>query len=137
MTMSYCTKQNLIARFGKPELEQLTDRDLTGYIDDVVLDQVIVDVGAMIDAYIGSRYTLPLSLVPEVLVTLACDMVRYRLYKDGAPDEVSDRNRAAMRYLERIQEGKATLGEQEAGEDRSGGQVAVGAGQSRHDWGSY
>lgn len=134
---SYCTKQNLIARFGKPELEQLTDRDLTGYIDDIVLDQAIADVDAVIDAHIGSRYTLPLISTPEVLVTQACDMVRYRLYKDGAPDEVADRNRAAMRYLERVQEGKATLGEQEAGEDRSGGQVVVGAGKSRVDWSAY
>ncbi|HFE31940.1 MAG TPA: DUF1320 domain-containing protein [Gammaproteobacteria bacterium] len=135
--MSYCTKQNLIARFGKPELEQLTDRDLTGYIDDVVLNQAITDVDAVIDGHIGGRYTLPLVTVPDVLVTNACDMVRYRLYKDGAPDEVSDRNRAALRYLERIQEGKATLGEQETSEDRSGGQVTVGAGQSRHDWSAY
>ena len=44
--MSYCTRQNLIDRFGEPELIQLTDLDNLGVIDDTVLNQAISDADA-------------------------------------------------------------------------------------------
>jgi phage gp36-like protein len=135
--MPYCTEQNLIDRFNETELTELTDFDVLGVINSAKLAQVIGDVDAVIDGHIGSRYTLPLATTPNVLMINACDMVRYRLHKDGAPDEVINRNKAAMRFLERIQEGKATLGEQEASEDSSGNQVHTASGNSNTDWNTY
>lgn len=108
--MSYCTRQNLIDRFGEPELIQLTDRNGLGIIDDAVLDQAIADADAEIDGWIAGRYALPLATVPPALVRVACDITRYRLYDQAVPDTIKMRYDDVVRFLTKLGEGKITLG---------------------------
>jgi phage gp36-like protein len=107
--MSYCTRQNMIERFGEPELIQLTDTVGAGVIDDVVLDQAMDDAAAEINSYL-SMYSLPLATVPAKFVRMACDIARYFLYDDAATDEVVRRFEAAIAYLKMIGTGKIVLG---------------------------
>lgn len=108
--MSYATKQNLIDRYGSDELLQLTDRTNIGSIDDIVITRALVDADAEINGYLATRYTLPLLPVPTGLEKLACDIARYRLYEDRVTETVAQRYKDAIRFLQEVSSGKASLG---------------------------
>lgn len=107
--MPYATEQDLIERFGEAELLQLTDPDQTGLIDSDRVDQAIQDAEREIDAYIGVRHDLPLSATPPLLVSLSCDIARYKLYTHAPPEEITERYKAARQLLGAIARGQAAL----------------------------
>lgn len=109
--MNYCTQQDMIERFGEQELIQLTDRadPPTGGIDGTVLDKAIADASAFIDGYLAKRYRLPLADVPPFLARLCCQVARYYLHDDAAPEEVRERYKDAERTLLRIAKGEVIL----------------------------
>lgn len=108
--MAYATKQDMIDRFGETELAQLTDKDSGQAIDDFVLSRALTDAKGEIDSYLASRYDLPLSETPGVLVRRACDIARYFLYEDAPSDTVRQRYDDAVSWLRKVSEGKADLG---------------------------
>ncbi|BBL70331.1 gp436 family protein [Methylogaea oryzae] len=108
--MAYAVKQDLIDRYGEAELIQLTDRASLGIIDDTVLGQAIGDAAAEIDGYLSGRYQLPLASVPSVLVRIACDIARYRLYDQAAAEQVTKRYDDAVAMLRSIAKGELSLG---------------------------
>jgi len=112
--MSYCTRQDMESRFNENELIQLTDHDNLGIIDDTVLNLAISDASAEIDGYLG-KYTLPLSIVPTVLVRSCADIARYFLYDDQVPDQVEKRYEAILKYLSLVSKGDINLGLDESG----------------------
>lgn len=114
--MTYATQQDLIDRFGNTEIAQLTDRDGDGAIDTVVVDQALLDADQVIDGYLQSRHALPLPNVPQVLVTYACDIARYRLYDERATEQVRRRYEDALKFLQMVGQGKVSLGLDAAGE---------------------
>lgn len=110
--MSYATKANMIARFGEPEVIALTDRDGLGVVDNTVLDGALAEADAEIEPYLASRYSLPLTSVPKILTGFACDIARYRLCGAGVTEteEVRNRYKDAVKFLESVSSGKLTLG---------------------------
>lgn len=113
MASLYCDKQDMIDRFGKPELVELTDRDgSAGDIVDEVLNQAIDDASSTIDGYLGGRYSLPLSTVPRILKRHACDLARYFLYDNVLDDssQASKRYNDTIKYLEQVGNGRVQLG---------------------------
>lgn len=110
--MPYVTSQQLVDRFGLDELIQIsnpTDPTATT-VNATRVDNAIADIGALIDAKLAPRYTVPLTTVPLVLLNIACDLVRARLYDDRIPDRIAERERAALKLLDQVGEGKLTLG---------------------------
>ncbi len=108
--MGYCTIQQMEARFGRDELIQLTDRSGTGELDTQVLNEAIEDASNEIDGYLGGRYTLPLAVVPTVLVRLACNIARLNLYEVEPPPNVRQRYEDAVRFLQAVSAGRVSLG---------------------------
>lgn len=108
--MPYCTKQNMIDRYGQEELIQLTDRANVGAIDDQVLDQAIADASGEIDSYLAGRYSLPLATVPVSLIKIACNMTRYNLYDDAASETVRQRYEDAIKFLRAVGTGQIDMG---------------------------
>jgi phage gp36-like protein len=106
--MSYCTKQNLIDRFGETELIQRTDRAGTGVINDAVLNEAIADADAEIDGYL-TTYALPLQTVPAVMERIACDIARYYLFGDGMIEQIKTRYDNAIKYLNLVAKGTISL----------------------------
>lgn len=109
----YCTREDMVARFGLDELTELTDRDgSAGGIVDSVLTQVIDDASATIDGYLSGRYGLPLQVVPRVLTRTACDLARYYLYDEqlGEGHQAAKRYTEAISYLEKVGRGVLQLG---------------------------
>ena len=125
--MEYATVQDMVARFGELELIQLTDLDNIppSVIDETRVTVKLSDAQAFVDGYVGQCYRLPLSgclkpaiipggdpvyVAPPVLTRLTCDLARYYLYDDLAPEnEVYRRYQAAVKELDAIASGRAVL----------------------------
>lgn len=112
--MSYATLTDMLERFGAQELAQRTDRVDGAVVDAVVLGRALADAQAEIDAYLASRYTLPLSSTPPVVNRLACEIARYRLFDDGVPETVRVRYQDAVSLLKRLASGEVLLAGLEA-----------------------
>ncbi len=128
-TPGYATQEDMRVRFGQTELVQLTDRAPTAdQVDTDVMGRALLDADAEINMRLHSRYALPLENVPRVLVNIACDIARWRLMEDRATDQVTRRYEEALKLLDRIAQGKLSLG-LEAGESRlkaTGGPAVTG-----------
>lgn len=127
--MTYAVKQDMIDRFSDTELMQLTDR--TGAIDaidDNVLGKALADADAEIDGYLMGRYALPLASTPKILVGMACDIARYKLYEDRATEHVRTRYEDAIKYLKELALGRISLGVDAANQvaPQAGGPKAEG-----------
>lgn len=108
--MPYATLADLIARFGEQELIDQTDRASGTNVDLTVVARVLDDAGATIDGYLAARHALPLASVPPLLVGVCCDLARYALYPDAAPEMVGSRYQYALRLLKEIANGTLQLG---------------------------
>ena len=107
--MTYATQSDLTDRFGATELAQLTDRASGVAIDVTVLGRALSDADAEIDSYLARRYALPLSSTPAVLVRMAADITRYRLYDDRVTTAVRQRYEDAVSLLKRMSSGEVAL----------------------------
>lgn len=115
--MTYATPSDLIARFGEAELIQQTDLEGTGAFDPDTVERALNDATARINGYVSSRYTLPLAAVPDLLVSICCDLARYLLYVDAVPDLVKTRRDDAVAALRDVAAGRVHLDVGAAGDD--------------------
>ena len=124
--MNYATVQDMIDRYGEPEMVQLTDPDIVT-VQALKAERALADAQAFADGFVGRVYRLPLPgcskpapvpgdlhavqfVPPPQLTRIACDVARYYLYSNLAPEhEVYLRYKAAERELTQIAEGKAVL----------------------------
>lgn len=113
--MSYCALTDLIARYGEDDIMALVDRDRTGTPDAALVEGVLADVDALIDAHLAGRYTLPLAQVPRVIVRIACELTREALMMahgarltDDAPERLAAQGARAM--LKDIASGRLHIG---------------------------
>jgi phage gp36-like protein len=124
MSLVYATLDDMAARFGEQELIQLTDviNIPPSTVDAARVGVKLADAQAFVDGYVGQVYRLPLAgcakpvgseveyLAPPVLTRITCDLARYYLYDDLAPEhEVYRRYKAALAELEAIATGRAQL----------------------------
>jgi phage gp36-like protein len=109
--MDYAVISDLVSRFGETEIVQLTDRSNppADAIDDTVAQPALDAASAMVDGYVSAKYALPLTSFPLLLTEVTCDIARYRLYADEAPEQVKDRYRDAIKTLEGISSGRIKI----------------------------
>jgi len=105
--MTHATRADLEARFGADEILRLADAGGDGAAR---MDAALADADARINAVLGEAFDMPL---PDgrypLLVGVACDLARERLYDDAAPDAVTARAKIARATLEDIATGKTAL----------------------------
>lgn len=119
--MAYCTLDDILGIIPQRDLMQLTDDAIPpAAINQVVVDQAIAAADTLINGYIGERYSIPFTGVPELLKTIALDVAAYRLYlrrKKGEPPEaIKAAYDNSLRLLRDVQAGKLSLGITAAGE---------------------
>ncbi|WP_180125669.1 gp436 family protein [Rhodoferax sp. BLA1] len=107
--MSYASQADMTERFGETEVAQRTNRIDGLTIDSSVLDRALSDADAEIDSYLATRYALPLPSTPLVLVRMACDIARYRLFGEAVPETVRLRYADAISLLKRMAVGDVQL----------------------------
>lgn len=112
--MAYATQADILEQLPEADLIGLTDDLNLGEIDQGVVERAIADAGALIDSYIHGRYPGPLSPVPPVLRRLTVDLATYDLFSRrsiiGCPEIRKDRHKAALALLDRLADGRVTLG---------------------------
>ena len=125
--MNYATVDDMTARFTERELIELTDTENIppSTVDTPRVEVKLGDAQAFCDGYVGQVYRLPLQgcakppavpggpteyVAPPVLTRLVCDVARYYLHDDLAPEnEVYRRYKAAVKELEAIATGASML----------------------------
>jgi len=101
--MNYATRAQMESRFGAAEVQGLAGTNAN------VVDEAIADASAKIDAKLRGRYALPFDASLAELTAIACDIARFLLYKDAAPDIVVKRYDTAMSQLRDYASGISTL----------------------------
>lgn len=107
--MAYATLDDLIHHAGEDEILQVADRDGDGVADGAVIDAALSRADERINAWIGARYRLPLTLIPEIVRGWAIAIARYHLHRDGAPEHVIKDYDDAIRELQAAGAGKLSL----------------------------
>ncbi len=86
--MSYATLADLIERAGDAEILQVADRDGDDVADTPVIEAALSHADNIVNGYLATRFTIPLTAAPPIVVTWAVAIARYHLHRDGAPDYV-------------------------------------------------
>ncbi|UML94878.1 gp436 family protein [Shewanella xiamenensis] len=123
----YATPDNMLSRFGQQDLTLLTEREnsVPGEVNLALLEQALRDASAEIDGYIAGRYVLPLTTVPAVLERNCCDIARYFLYGDKAPEQVEKRYAAVVKFLTAVSKGDISLGLATTGETAGQSELVI------------
>ena len=122
--MAYCSEADLKARFGDTEIDDLLDRDNDSSADTNALASAQTDTDAQIDGYLAARYSTPLTTVPDLVVGIACNICRYILWGNNAPEEVRRRFEDSRTQLRDIAKGTITLPTDEITPMTNGGGVS-------------
>jgi phage gp36-like protein len=122
--MPYCTRQNLIDKYGRPQLILLTDIDeeRTYDIVDSVVDEAIADADKTIDRYLGPGAD------PGDIADIARRLAFYALHSGGRarPPEVREDYEDAIAELKAMAKGDLRRPEAAAGATLpSGGTVEI------------
>ncbi len=110
--MGYITLDDLVKAISPERLTALTDDENLGTINESVVNHAIAVASAEIDAYVGSRYRVPLETAHPIIRKLCVDLALYALHQ--RLDRVTDGVRAAydnaVRLLRDIAKGLVSLG---------------------------
>lgn len=126
--MPYCNLNDLFKRFSESEINDLLDTNDDGVHDTQKLDMTIADADGLIDGFLGVRYRVPLSPINSpksygVVRLFSCDITRYLLWDDNAPQEIKDRYDAAIARLKDYAKGLMVLPDVEAAPQNPSGGV--------------
>lgn len=118
----YATAEAMQAKFGERELIQLTDTEAPyqNAINMDKLNRAICEANSEIDAYLGSRYALPLYIVPPFLVEIGCNLARYYAVTGDLSenDPIKNRYESSIKTLTKISKGELILGGSPVGESK-------------------
>jgi phage gp36-like protein len=109
--VAYASLQKLIDRFGDVVLTDLTDRDetATGNINTDIVDRALTDTDAVINGYLATRYALPISETPVLVVDLALSIAIYKLHVFAPDPKIEEEYKQALRTLRDISTGAMRL----------------------------
>ena len=110
--MTYATLSDLTMQFGETEVNAIADRNRDGVADVMVVEGALQRASDVMDSYLAARYPLPLLVVPQLLVSICCNIARYELLGADATETEAARNRHkdALRMLEQIRNGRLDIG---------------------------
>ena len=118
----YATVKAMKLKFGETILIRLTDteRPYQGVINMEKLNSAMQEANSEIDAYVGSRYPLPLQVIPPFLTEIGCNLARYYAVTGDLSenDPIKNRYESSIKTLTKISKGELTLGSSPAGESK-------------------
>jgi phage gp36-like protein len=125
--MAYSAQTDITEALDEAELIELTDDEGMGTVDESVVTRAIADADATIDAYCQAKYTVPLTSTPDKIRQISVDIAVYNLYSRrlSVPEHRTARYKEALRFLEKITEGKISLGAAEPAAEATGHEANV------------
>lgn len=112
--MMYASAQDMRDRYDM--LDLLLAQPGTDALNERKLTQALHDAGALADSYLSTRYSLPLAVVPDVLVQHCCTIAFWYLCDQQATDQARDRYREALAWLRDVKNGVVSVGVDDAGD---------------------
>lgn len=122
--MAYCTVEDIKTMLPEEQLIELTDDSQPPVeVQTSIVQDAISYSDAIIDGFLGSKYTVPLSPVSELIKNYSVDISCFRLYSRrpdvDMPEGIKTNYENALKFLEKIQKGIFQL-EGVSGEASSG-----------------
>ncbi len=110
--MSYADSSDLLKLLPEETLIGLTDDEDLGTVNSGRVDAALETATVVIDGYLASRYNLPFSSTPPILKSICVDLAGHLLHirRDLNSEMWEKRHENAIRFLEKIGEGKLSLG---------------------------
>ena len=111
----YCTLDDIKAQVSEQVLLTYLDDEGSGLIDEEAVNKAIVSADAEINAYVQTRYPVPMNPVPDILNKLAVDISLYNIVSRKGFDEnsgdkiMAERYKAAIKFLENVAKGVVLL----------------------------
>jgi len=121
----YAARLDIETIYGTDALLMAMDDD--GVVDDAKVTRGLEAATAEIDSYIADRYPLPLSTTPDVLRNMCVDIATYKLSQtaDALTDEIRERYKDAIKWLDKVNTGKISLGLPKAAGHKSAKAVVI------------
>ncbi len=124
---NYIAKADILKQLPEADLIQLTDDDDTGSVNDAIVDGAITDSEGEVDGYLASRYSTPVTPVPNIVKAFTVDIAIHRLYgrRQGATEDIEKRYNNAIRFFKNVSTGVVTLGVDAPVPENSGSGVDI------------
>lgn len=105
---AYATIADMLARWSEMDLVQLAEADdLAGATPRITTQ--LTSAGHIIDGYVAVKYRTGAAPIPPLLTDIACDIARFRLFRDHPTDAAEKAHHAAMAQLAHIAKGTIKL----------------------------
>ena len=116
--MSYITQSDILKRLTAAELVQVADLDEDGSADSAVVERAIRDAESLVNSYIGTRVSVPLTTVPDHVKTICVSMAVYYLYlgRRSVTEDLRKQYDSDLQYLRDVAAGRVAIGDQDAAE---------------------
>ncbi|EGH5087053.1 DUF1320 family protein [Salmonella enterica subsp. enterica serovar Newport] len=111
--MMYASAQDMRDRYEN--IDDLLRLPGTDDLNEKKLTQALNDAGALVDSYLSAKYSLPLAVVPQVLVQHCCTVAFYYLCDEQPSEQARDRYREALTWLREVKNGGISIGVDETG----------------------
>ena len=124
---NYIAKADILEQIPESDLIELTDDENTGLVVDSIVDGAIVNAEGEVDGYLATRYSTPVTPVPDIVKAFTVDVAVYRLYgrRQGATEDIEKRYKNAIRFLKDASNGVVTLGVTVPAPENSGSDVDI------------
>jgi phage gp36-like protein len=106
--MAYATQPDMESAYGQDELSQIAPDGLGG-IDADRVSAATERAASLADAYLGTRYVIPIIVPGDMLIGATADIARFYLYDDQATEEVIRRYDHAVAWLRDVSKGNANI----------------------------
>jgi phage gp36-like protein len=108
--MAYCSEEDLLKMIPQADLLDLTV-DSGDVPDSFIIEDAISKAEAEINSYLGVKYVVPLSPVPDQVKALAVDLALYHLYsrRNLVPPVRQQRYEDAVASLKQVVAGKMVI----------------------------
>ena len=109
--MAYATVQDAIDLYGESYVLTSVDRDKDGKVDNNALKNALKQASSLLDSYIGFRYVVPVSPVPQILKKFTIDIAIYESSPGtlARTKEKRERFEDAIKWAKDVSAGKAAI----------------------------
>lgn len=119
MRQQYINQEDLYSHFHKLEIDDMVGDSASK------LEAIITATSALIDGFVASRYSLPLSNQHEILKSAACDIAYYKLQDISPTETARKRYEDALSLLNKISKGDVVLNEPDGKESKNNPKIMV------------